>query len=194
VRLAGDVDGAFHQGKLRRFLAAPHLVHERRRIRHAGWIGGSTPPFPARAVQRPREPWLHQALVFEAGEQGRSPHQQTRQKLGELVDGTSLIDAQSCRALHSESLTIPDFALGILGSEEEHAARSLSADEHERCIRLVEAGEVMEIRALPEFMADVVISQGRQRGERHQHAPVQLREQSSTPTDERREINHDVWL
>jgi hypothetical protein len=49
----------------------------------------------------------------------------------------------------------------------------------------------MEIRVLPKFVRDVVVSDGWRSRERDHHASVELREQLLTPANERRKINHE---
>jgi hypothetical protein len=50
----------------------------------------------------------------------------------------------------------------------------------------------MEIRVLPKFVRDVVVSNGWRSGERDHHTVLELGEQLLTPANERRKINHET--
>lgn len=135
-----------------------------------------------------------QRVVLEAREQARTSEQQLRQQLVELGHRTRFVDAELSRSLEAAAIAIPDFALRLSRAHEEHAARGFAADQHERGFGLIETRQVVEIRVLPKFVGDVVVSDGWRSRERDQHAAAELCEQSLTPANERRKINHDMRL
>ena len=117
----------------------------------------------------------------------------SRQLARELVDRERVVGAEVLlRAVDAGARSVPDLALGIARPHEHRRLRLRFAVEDEHGLRLVEAGQVVEVGVLPVLVLDVVVADRERRGEQQQRAGPNGLDDAVAPTPEVRESSGQV--
>ena len=189
VSVAADLAGAALARQLGRRAAQPQLVHDRRRILDAHRRREPAPARRAQVGDEPDHPGV-EAGVAEPVEEQRALDRVLAQARVELVDRVGRVGpVGGDRALHARPMAGPDLHLPVARPHEEHEALlGVGRVEHRDRVRLVEAGQEVEVGRLPEGVVDVVVAHRLGRGRDDRQAVTDRLDEAPPPLDESRQI------
>ncbi len=144
----------------------------------------------ARAVDGAQHFVVEGAIAAETVVKAAFVLEELRELLLELGDDVALVGTElRLRAVQARPRTVPDLALGIARAHEQRSLLVV-ATQDQRALRLVEAGDVEEVRVLTVLVVDVAISR-KDRGRReHGHGVAvptlghRLAERGTSPREE----------
>ncbi len=192
MRVARDRGGLSHRVELVVRLVEAHLVEESRGVDDLRRPRNPSTGTRTRRVERGDHLVVERAIFAEAEHEPIVALEIVRQPRGELVHrkgrvGTEVAD----RSLDACARAVPHFALRVARSDEEHrVVLGMRARQDEHRVRLVEPGQIEEVRVLPVLVLDVVVPNRHGRRRQHRDTALELGQQSLAAFDV---TVHRVW-
>ncbi len=171
--LGRDLGGAAHGDNLAGVLEQAHLVEDGADVDRRRWRGHAGTALHAHRFQ----PAPHLHVGAGVGGQRVGHHgvvgQQRRQQGVDLLDRMRFVEAEGrLRAFRAIAEAIPDLAFFVLGAAEQDAALGAGRLRHQdqHCLRLGEAGQVVEIAVVAIGIVAIAVAHGFRRGGQDRHA------------------------
>jgi hypothetical protein len=156
VRFFCDLRRRSHRVEILGRLDQTHLVNDRTWVEHFGRPHDPMTSTRARLVDRRENFVVKRSIASKPKIKPFRVLHQRRQMFFELVDRVRLIGAVlRLYAVDTRTRSVPNLTLRIARS---HEHRRLRSTKHENAVRLVEPGQIEEIRVLPVIVIDVIVA------------------------------------